>query len=100
MTRCRIKPKKDASTVLSPAIRLRHIEIKLRRFLRLLRRAKRGNILKACAEAGTCSKTFRRLKELYMSGGEDAVRRELARRRGNSASVFMEGPGRYKRQKS
>lgn len=100
MTRRRIKPKKDTSTVLSPAIRLRQIEMKLRRFLKLLRRAKRGNILKACAEAGTCLKTFRRLKELYMNGGEDSLRRELGRKRGNSASVFMEGPGRYKRQKS
>jgi hypothetical protein len=97
MTRPRIKPKKDTSTVLSPAIRLRHIEMKLQRFLKLLRCATPGNIVKACAEAGTCTQTFRRFKELYMSGGEDAVRRELARRRGDSTSVFMEVPGRSKR---
>lgn len=99
MTRRRIKPKRDASTVLSPAIRRKHIEAKLRRFLKLLRRAERGNIIKACTEAGTCLKTFCRFKKLYLSGGEDAVRRELGRRRGDSTSLFMRRSPKYERRK-
>jgi hypothetical protein len=76
-------------TVLSPSIRERDVERKLRRFLKLLTEAERGNILNACREAGTTINTFYRYRDLYATGGKDAVRKALRHR---GASMFQGSP--------
>jgi len=77
------------TNVVSPAIRRKDVEKKLRWVLALLRRAKRPNTGKACLQAGTSLKTFRRYKELYATGGEEAVREAL---RLGGPSIFQDDP--------
>jgi hypothetical protein len=89
MTRARIKPKRDPATVLSPAIRQRKVEERLRRFLKLLKQAKRPTITKACIDAGTTIPTFRRYRKLFEQGGADAVRKALENR---GESMFQLDP--------
>jgi hypothetical protein len=56
------------------------LEHYLRRIQRLLNLAKEIGIVKACRKVGFSPNTYQRYKNIYASGGEEAVRMSVTRK--------------------